>query len=66
MPMLTLVTGGAGRLGIEIVKLIASLGNDIRVFDLPLASWYSIQNMDGVEVFPGDITRLEDVHKAVD
>lgn len=51
-----LVTGGAGHLGSELVKLIASNGHEAIALDLPIASWDAIKGVRGVEVLVGDIT----------
>jgi nucleoside-diphosphate-sugar epimerase len=54
--MKILVTGGAGRLGSEVVSLAAGIGHDIVAFDLPQARWGSVEGITGVENFKGDIT----------
>lgn len=62
--MKLLITGGAGRLGSELIKLITKKGDTAIAFDLPHASWETIQDMPGVEVFPGDITNPSQVAEA--
>lgn len=51
-----LVTGGAGRLGSELVKLFASGGHGVVAFDLPGAFWETVRGLDGVESVAGDVT----------
>ena len=51
-----LVTGGAGRLGTELVKLFASGGHGIVAFDLPGAFWDTVKSLDEVESVIGDVT----------
>ena len=48
--MNVLVTGGAGRLGSELVKLFSLGGHDVVVFDLPGAFWDAVMGFDGVEL----------------
>lgn len=62
--MRLLVTGGAGRLGSELVKLIAAGGHTVWAFDLPQAPLDIIGDIPGVETFPGDVTDPEDVAEA--
>ena len=51
-----LVTGGAGRLGGELVKLFSLGGHGVVVFDLPGAFWETVKGIDGVESVRGDVT----------
>jgi nucleoside-diphosphate-sugar epimerase len=51
-----LVTGGAGRLGFEVVKLLSLDGFEVMTFDLPNVDWSRIEALHGVRVFKGDIT----------
>ncbi|MFQ6053178.1 MAG: NAD-dependent epimerase/dehydratase family protein [Candidatus Bathyarchaeia archaeon] len=62
--MRILVTGGAGRLGSEVVKLIAACGHTAWAFDLPHVPFDAIEDVPGVETFKGDITDPEDVAEA--
>ncbi len=62
--MRVLVTGGAGRLGSELIKLITNKGDSAVAFDLPQASWKTIQAISGVEVFHGDVTNPSHVSEA--
>lgn len=51
-----LVTGGAGRLGSELVKLFSLGGHNVVAFDLPGAFWNTVERYDGIEPFKGDVT----------
>jgi nucleoside-diphosphate-sugar epimerase len=59
-----LVTGGAGRLGSEVVKLAAKKGDTAVAFDLPKARWETVSEVPGVEMLKGDITDAENVLEA--
>jgi nucleoside-diphosphate-sugar epimerase len=59
-----LVTGGAGRLGGEVVKLAEEKGHAVVAFDLPQARWEVVSGVSGVEIFKGDITNAESVEEA--
>ncbi len=59
-----LVTGGAGRLGFEVVKKLSAMGEEARVFDLPIVNWASIDNLGGLSTFKGDIAAYDDVARA--
>ena len=62
--MRLLVTGGAGRLGSELTKLLHREGHFVRVFDLPNAHWETFKNLSGIEMFHGDITDISQVEEA--
>jgi UDP-glucose 4-epimerase len=62
--MRILVTGGAGRLGSEVVRLGAERGHEIVAFDLPQARWENVSEILGVEALKGDITDAENVEEA--
>src|SRR4030043_262223 len=53
--MSVLVTGGAGRLGYEVSRLLMGDGFGVRAFDLPGVQWSHVEAL-GVEAFKGDIT----------
>jgi nucleoside-diphosphate-sugar epimerase len=55
--MKILVIGAAGRLGKQIIGALSESSHSIRAFDLPNTSWESIENLEDVEIFPGDITK---------
>jgi len=55
--MKILVIGAAGRLGKEIIGTLSESSHDIRAFDLPNISWESIEKLEDVEIFSGDITK---------
>jgi len=61
-----LVTGGAGRLGYEVVKLLLQQGEDVRVFDLPAVNWSYLEALKGVGLFKGDVTDPKQVSRACD
>ncbi len=63
--MRVLVTGGAGRIGSFITKLLSERGHSIRVFDLPFVDYSRVSSLKNVELFKGDITVYEQVQKAV-
>ena len=63
--MRVLVTGGAGRLGSEVVKLIASRGDSAVAFDLPQVSWEAVKGVPGVDVLSGDVTDGKQVSEAI-
>ena len=62
--MKLLVTGAAGRLGCELVRLMVTKGHGVIAFDLPQAPFEAIQDLPGVESFRGDMTKPEDVAEA--
>jgi len=55
--MKILVIGAAGRLGKEIIGTLSESSHEIRAFDLPNISWESIEKLEDVEIFPGDVTK---------
>ena len=63
--MRVLVTGGAGRLGSEVVKMIASRGDSVVAFDLPQVSWEAVNGVPGVDMLPGDVTDGNQVSEAI-
>ena len=62
--MKVLITGAAGRLGYEVVKLCIREGFEVRAFDLPQVNWNHLEVLDGVELFKGDITDKNSVKEA--
>lgn len=62
--MKLLVTGGAGRLGTELIRIASARGHSTRVFDLPQVPWDAVEEIPGVEVFKGDITDRDVVAEA--
>jgi len=60
-----LVTGGAGRLGSELVKSLVREGYKVRVFDLPQANYEAVEALDKVEILKGSITSPAEVREAV-
>jgi nucleoside-diphosphate-sugar epimerase len=62
--MVILVTGGAGRLGYEVVKLLHQENEEVRVFDLPSVNWTPVEDFGRVDIFKGDITDPEQTSRA--
>jgi len=62
--MKLLVTGGAGRLGTELIRNITARGHSVRAFDLPQVPWEALKEVPNVEVFKGDITQPSYVSEA--
>ncbi len=60
-----LVTGGAGSVGRRVVQQLRQQGYSVRVFDLPEMDYTGLEGAEGIEVLPGDITRLTSVSQAV-
>ncbi len=68
-PRLVLVTGAFGNLGRSVVSKLVAEGHRVRAFDLPTpANRRAAARVDAatVEVLLGDVTRDEDVERAVD
>lgn len=61
--MRVLITGGAGRLGYNVVKNCLMMGYTVRAFDLPQVNWSHLDAL-GVETYKGDITKPEMVKEA--
>jgi UDP-glucose 4-epimerase len=61
--MKVLITGGAGRLGYEVVNNCLAEGYDVTAFDLPQVNWSHLEKL-GVETYKGDITKPEMVKEA--
>ncbi len=61
--MKVLITGGAGRLGYEVVKNCLADGYEVRAFDLLQVNWSHLEAL-GVETYKGDITKPEVVKEA--
>jgi nucleoside-diphosphate-sugar epimerase len=66
--MLVLITGGAGRLGINVCKAFSRDGFQVRVFDLDTPrNRKSAKGLNGkAEVMWGDITQPDSVRKALE
>ena len=63
-PMRPLITGGAGRLGKCLVQLISHQGCEAVVIDLPSVDWKALKEEERIQIFPGDISNIEDVKEA--
>lgn len=65
-PTKILVTGGAGFIGSQVVKtLVDTYDALVRVMHLPNDNLVNLNGLD-VELFPGDVTKAEDVDKAIE
>jgi len=62
--MKILITGAAGRLGYEVVKICLEAGYSVRAFDLPQVNWTRLESIEEVNIFQGDITDLNKVKEA--
>lgn len=63
--MKVLVTGGAGRVGSFITRMLSERGYSVRVFDLPFVDYSRVSSLKNVELLRGDITDYDQVLKAV-
>lgn len=61
--MKVLITGAAGRLGYEAVRLCTQRGYSVNAFDLPQVNWSHLEEL-GVETIKGDITNPANVKEA--
>jgi UDP-glucose 4-epimerase len=59
-----LVTGGAGRLGYIVSRMLMEKGFKISVFDLPQVNWSHVDTLESVEKIKGDITDPQSVEKS--
>jgi UDP-glucose 4-epimerase len=59
-----LVTGGAGRLGSVLIRLISSQGHNAIVFDLPFAPWEAIPDVPDIKIIRGDVTNPSHISRA--
>jgi nucleoside-diphosphate-sugar epimerase len=60
-----LITGGAGRLGVEVAKNLTRHDNEVRILDLPSVYWGFVEEINKVESFPGDVTDVESLSDAI-
>ncbi len=60
-----LVTGGAGFIGTNIIKLLLENGHQVRVLDNYLGGKKESRFFDGVEYIEGDIRNMDDVNRAM-
>ena len=65
MSDITLITGGAGSVGRQLVEMFAEAGRAVRVFDLPMMDFSGLEDRDGIEIVRGDITDAGGVRAAV-
>ena len=66
-PQRILVTGGAGFIGASVVRLLRERYPQaaVRVLHLPRENLQNLEGVSGVELVAGDVTRPEDVDRAV-
>ena len=64
--MRVLVTGGAGRLGFIVSKMLMEKGFKVSVFDLSQVQWSHVDRLESVEKIKGDITEPQSVEKSCD
>jgi nucleoside-diphosphate-sugar epimerase len=60
-----LITGGAGSIGVDLVRRLCGHGCHVKVLDLPVCDFRSLETLDEVEILTGDITRDEDLTPAL-
>ncbi|MFC1899132.1 NAD-dependent epimerase/dehydratase family protein [Chloroflexota bacterium] len=61
-----LVTGGTGSVGRLVVNWLRKENHTVRVFDLPSMNYDGLEDVTGIEVLRGDITKPESVTAAVE
>lgn len=61
---LVLVTGGAGSVGRQLIDRLRGAGHPVRVFDLPVMDFSGLEDVPGIEIVKGDITKTDDVARA--
>lgn len=59
-----LVTGGAGRLGIQLAVRLHQDGHRVKVMDLPACDFDVFESLDHIKVVKGDIREVDTVEKA--
>lgn len=63
---IVLVTGGAGKVGRQVVGKLAQGGHDVRVLDLPDLDYSFANAHNNIQVFHGDICEKADLTRACD
>lgn len=66
-PKQILLTGGAGFIGSNIVKILQARypTTKLRIFHLPNENLLNLKGLNGLELMAGDITNADDVARAV-
>ena len=62
----TLITGGAGSVGRQLVEMFADAGRSVRIFDLPMMDFSGLEDRRAIEIVRGDITDADGVRAAVE
>ena len=60
-----LITGGAGSIGGDLSRRLSEAGFKVRILDLPIANFDSLEGISGLEIATGDITKEDDLKKAL-
>ena len=63
--MKILITGGAGNIGRELVRLSLAAGNEVTVFDIPPANYEGLEGQQGVSIVKGFVSDTEALAQAV-
>ena len=66
-PKQILLTGGAGFIGSNIVKILQERypTTKLRILHLPKENLLNLEGLTGLELMPGDITNADDIKRAV-
>lgn len=65
MTRTVLITGGAGSMGRLVIGRLCAAGISARAFDLPSVDFSGLEGHPGVEIARGDLTRPDDLQRAV-
>ncbi len=60
-----LITGGAGSIGVDLSRRLSEAGFKVRILDLPIANFDSLEGISGLEIATGDITKEDDLKKVL-
>ncbi len=64
--MRILISGGSGKLGSILARILSQNGQGVSVFDLPIVDFSRVADLPNVEVFKGDITQYPQVREAME